>query len=89
MWTESNSFPDNRACPRIDTRWVHGGDSAINLIRASGDSAGSIFRSQRHGTSPETSAGLAYIRNQEQKPELELEATNHMGTSVWRPANDT
>lgn len=89
MWNERNSFPDNHSCPRIDTRWISGGDSAINFIRADGYSAGSIFRSLRHGTSPETSAGLAYIRNQESIPELEAEIGNHMEKSVWRPANDT
>jgi hypothetical protein len=36
-----------------------------------------------------TSAGLAYIRDQEQIPELKSETGNHMGTSVWRRMNDT
>lgn len=36
-----------------------------------------------------TSGGLAYIRNQEQVPELEAEIGHHMEKSVWRPANDT
>lgn len=89
MWIESTSFPDKQSPPPyIDTRWVSGGDSAINLIRAGGFSAGSIFRCQRHSTSPETSAGLAYIRNQKPVPELEAEIGHHMEKSVWRPAND-